>query len=75
MEILCCVFDSLVTVDNVYISTLQSARDISEAKTIALCKDLIQSEGSFDTLEPITRLSDLRLPLHYHIYTRKFCLC
>ena len=73
MEILCCVFDSLVTVDNVYISTLQSAaRDISEAKTIAMCKDLIQSEGSFDTLEPITRLSDLRLPLHYHIYSHRF---
>ena len=54
MEILCCVFDSLVTVDNVYISTLQSSRDISEAKTIAaMCKDLIQSERSFGSLEPI----------------------
>ena len=75
MEILCCVFDSLVTVDNVYISTLQSARDISEVKTIAMCRDLIQSEGSFATLEPIRRLSDLRLPLHYHIYSHRFCLC
>ena len=28
VEILCCVFDSWVTVDNVYSSTLQSARDI-----------------------------------------------
>ena len=76
MEILCCVFDSLVTVDNVYISTLQSARDIPEAKTIAaMCKDSIQSEGRFATLEPIRRMSDLRLPLHHHIYSRRFCLC
>ena len=59
MEILCSVFDSLVTVDNVYISTLQPARDISQAKTIVMCKDLIQSEASFATLEPIRRLSDL----------------
>ena len=55
MEILC-VFDSWVTVDNVYSSTLQSARDISEAETIAMCKDLSQSEGSFVKLEPIREL-------------------
>ena len=30
------MFDSWVTVDNVYSSTLQSARDISEVETIAI---------------------------------------
>ena len=41
------MFDSWVTVDNVYSSTLQSARDISEVETIAMCSDLSQSEGNF----------------------------
>ena len=50
------MFDSWVTEDNVYSSTLQSARDISEAETIAMCKDLSQSEGSFAKLEPIRGL-------------------
>lgn len=55
------MFDSWVTVDNVYSSTLQSARDISEAETIAMCKDLSQSEGSFDKPEPIIGLG-MHLP-------------
>ena len=50
------MFDSWVTVDNVYSSTLQSARDISEAETIATWKDLSQSEGSFAKLGPIRGL-------------------
>ena len=47
VELLCCVFDSWVTVDNVYSSTLQSARDISEVETLAI---ISQPEESIATL-------------------------